>query len=475
MKFYLELIILCVCLSFTACANEKNTQIDAKKQNSPCNCVKSYSELVEKLESNYIGLALIKNIKKYEEYEKLKIEFTSQANLQTESSCTQFLMKFLSFFEDGHLFVLEYPKLKQESLEKQQLFLSRNKKTIKEINEMLLDVSDVLVGKWSDGESVFAIVKNDSLFDGYLIKSNGENTEIGRLKIRLSKTQKGYEGSYYPYDFNTKYVRTNLYMQNNGLRHITGGSVRWIRSKDEKIISTNIAPKISKINDIHTVLTIPSFSVDFKEFKEFLKKNDKTIKNSKHLIIDIRGNTGGNSIYFPLIEYFATQTLTSEPGYVLTSPDNRAYFKQFIGFFGSKIYSPLLERMTKDGEIIDGPSYPDKKFKKNKNKIEKVSILTDSICMSASESFILSAKGASNKVMTFGTPTRGVIDYTSINMVPLEHSGSQNIYFGYPTGTLHKDVLEDGYNKTGILPDIHQLVNTQDLIQFVINYNDNNF
>ncbi len=467
-------IILCICFTLIACSNG-NSKLNAQTQKEPCDCVKSYGELVEKLESNYIGLALIRNNKKYQEYKALKTEFAAEAKLQTASSCTRFLMEFLSFFEDGHLYAIEFPRYKKEILDDQQLFLSKNKKTLKEIDELLLDTSDVLVGKWSDGESVFAVVKNDTVFDGYLIKSNRENTEIGSLKIRLSKTQKGFEGSYYPYDFNTKYVRANLYKENSILKLIMGGSRKWFRAKDEKIAASIREPKVSRINNIHTVITISSFGMNPKDFKKFLADNEKTIKNTKHLIIDIRGNTGGNTIYFPLIQYFATQTLTSRQGYVLASPDNRAYFEKFIGFGFSKVYSPLLKRMAKNGEIVDGPIYRDRKFKKVKNDIDQVSILTDNGSQSAAESFILHAKGASNKVKTFGTPTGGVIDYTSTNSLLLEHSGSQNIVFGYPTGTLHKDILKNGFNKTGIAPDIPQPANTEDLIQFVIDYyNDTN-
>jgi len=470
---YLQYIILYICLSVTACSNGKLSATNAQEQKKPCDCAKSYNELVEKLELNYIGLALIRNTKKYQEYETLKKKFASQSNHQTESSCTQFLLKFLSFFEDGHLYVIEYPRHKKESLKKQQLFLSKSKKTRKEINEMLLDTSDVLVGKWSDGESVFAMVKNDSLLDGYLIGSTRKDVEIGNLKLRLSKTSNGYQGTYFSFDFNTKYVTANPYKKNNKLKLIMGGSRTWIRSKDEKIITSINQPKITKINNVHTVLTIPSFSFNFKDFKKFLNENKKTIKNTKHLIIDIRGNTGGNTIYFPLLKYFATQTLTSRQGYVLASPDNKAYFEKFIGFGRSKVYSPLLKRMAKNGEIVDGPAYTDRKFKKTKNMIDQVSILTDGGCMSASESFILHAKGASKKVMTFGTPTAGVIDYTSTNSIPLKHSGSQNIYFGYPTGTLHKDILKNGFNKKGIFPDVYTPSSTSNLIQFVINHYNN--
>ena len=93
----------------------------------------------------------------------------------------------------------------------------------------------------------------------------------------------------------------------------------------------------------------------------------------------------------------------------------------------------------------------------------------DNGCASAAESFILHAKGASDKVLTFGSPSRGMIDFTSVNSLLLKNSGNQNIYFGYPTGTLHKEVMERGFNKTGILPD-NPVPTSEDQIQYIIDY-----
>lgn len=89
--------------------------------------------------------------------------------------------------------------------------------------------------------------------------------------------------------------------------------------------------------------------------------------------------------------------------------------------------------------------------------------------MSAAESFIIHSKGSSNKFKTFGSPTGGVIDYTSINTLKL-NSGNQNIYFGYPTSTYYKEIPKNGFNKTGIIPDVFIKENVKDKIEFIINY-----
>ncbi|MEM7110542.1 MAG: S41 family peptidase, partial [Bacteroidota bacterium] len=116
-----------------------------------------------------------------------------------------------------------------------------------------------------------------------------------------------------------------------------------------------------------------------------------------------------------------------------------------------------------------GPLYPKKRFKPANTKIRNVAILTDQGCMSAAESFILHSKRASTKVLTFGDRTAGVIDYTSVNTLPL-HSGKQNIYFGYPTSTLHKEIPDKGYNRTGIIPDVPIPAKVKDKISYILDY-----
>ena len=88
---------------------------------------------------------------------------------------------------------------------------------------------------------------------------------------------------------------------------------------------------------------------------------------------------------------------------------------------------------------------------------------------SAAETFILHSKRASDQVITIGQNTAGVVDYNNINMVRIscEESG---IYFGYPMYTYHDRIPEDGYNQTGIPPDIHTDKTGRELIEYTLNY-----
>lgn len=462
----LKYICIAILLS-SACTIDNATSAANNQSTEPCDCTKTFEELVDKLEANYVGLALITDTTRLAKYRSLKNEYTLQSKNITADACTQFLDDFLSFFQDGHLSSFEYPKADSLTRTNTQQFLQSETRQLDAIKALAQDTSDPIIGLWTDGESIFSMVKNQSYFDAYIVKSNNPDAIIGSLKLRITKTANDYRGTYYPYSFNARYVKGNIYKESQFLRM---GTVKWekVLSETSALIDPK-APRIQKIDEENTLLTIPSFSYDYKEFQSFLKENKKQIKETTHLIIDIRGNTGGNAIYFPLIGNFATQTITSTPGYVLTSDDNRAYFERFIGFGSSKVYSPLVERMSENGKVVEGPHYADKEFGKAKNNIERVSILMDNGSASASESFILHAKGASTKVLTFGSPSRGMIDFTSVNSLLLKNSGNQNIYFGYPTGTLHKDVMESGYNQTGILPD-NPIPADENKIQYIIDY-----
>src|SRR5690606_39399839 len=157
-------------------------------------------------------------------------------------------------------------------------------------------------------------------------------------------------------------------------------------------------------------------------------------------------------------------------GWVLASADTKTYFDR-LAINSKELYGPVVERIENAmGQIVEGPIYPERSFKAFESKIEQVAILMDHGSMSASESFILHSKDASDKVTTFGSPTAGTIDYTSINMVPLP-SCERNILFGYPTGTLNKKVPNEGYNATGIVPDVPIPSKIKDKIKYIMAYN----
>ncbi len=448
----------------------------------PSSCSGVYAAMIEKLEANYIGLHHYQDMGKGTDYDQLKKEYEGLTKDIVLSGCTEVLQEFLNFFEDGHLFVTEFPDFSQnqkDSLKDYSRGIMTSDQVEKQLNSQSsieLTDGDKIIGRYSDLDSEISVIKRGEFYDAFIVKTKKEGTLEGELKARFRWTGDGYKINYHTYDSTSRFLTGDLYKENTLLK-ISGG-VSWVKldspnEKELEMINWDEglrAPKIMMMDENTVLFSVPSWNLNYQDFVALVRKNRDTLLNATTLILDIRGNTGGNGIYFPFFYVFADRNMPGGQGHVLASPDNEKYFKRNLQF-SKDIYGPVVEAIQNNmGEIVDGPQYPGRKFKQSKrSKVKNVAILTDGACMSAAESFILHAKGASTKVKTFGSPTRGVIDYTSIFMVRLE-SGDQKIMFGYPTGTLNKDIPSNGYNKTGIVPDVPISEDVEDKVAFIMDY-----
>lgn len=466
-------------VSFFGC---NSTEQNLRNNTEPCKCEVAFQDLTEKLEDNYIALAQLKSAGNDSVYQARKDRYSKTAAEIDDKNCTSLLDDFLSFFEDGHLSVFEYPNYSKAEVDVFREDIKNGKISRDMLDQLKRSDSvstssaqDMILGEWTDGKSDILVVKDEDIYEAYILKSNVEGIEVGELKAILSPTSNGYKMDYYPYNFSKRYIRGGVYKEGLIFR---AGNVFWIRKDPslerelELIDKSNFNfPRIVKLDEKNTLLSLLSFNLDFNNFSDFIKENEDVIINSENLIIDIRGNRGGNGIYFPLIELYATQNMEGSQGLVLASTDNLEYFERQVSWGTRKLYKPVIRRMNKNmGEIVDGPLYPEKKFNIQKDsKIKNVAIFTDGGSASAAESFILHSKRSSTKVQIFGEPTEGMIDYTSVNSVLL-NSGKQYIYFRYPTGTLHQEIPDNGYNKTGIIPDVPISAGVEEKVHFVIQY-----
>lgn len=451
-------------------------------QSTTCNCNNVFEDLIEKVESNYIALAQIRSAGFTNKYDKRKIEFRKQSHKILPNNCTEFLQDFLSYFKDGHIFVYEQPEYSQDDIKN---FKAKIKSNTVELNSIIktLDFEkevveknklDGIIGKWTDGESEMAIIKDEGYYKAYILKTKLETIESGELKAQFKISEKGFDGIYYSYGYSPRYIEGNIFKEKS-LLVLTGGmywaKIGALSNRELSMINYDEVnlPTIQKLDDKNTLFSISSFLADYTKFIKVITGNIEVLKNTTNLIIDVRGNIGGNAIYFSFIDAYATKTLKGGQGLVLASIETQKYFER-LAKNSPELYQPVVEKIKQNlGKIIEGPKYSDRQFPPFESKIENVAILTDEGSMSAAESFILHSKGASDKVKTFGSPTGGVIDYTSINTLLLK-SGNQNIYFGYPTSTYHKDIPKNGYNETGIIPDVLIKTSVKDKVGFIINY-----
>lgn len=465
--FFVIILVICALASTLAPAQTSTT----------CECEQNFDAMITKLEANYIGYHLTKDAIA-SNYAARKQKYKAIVNVTPITECAKILQEFLQFFKDGHLFVSEYPKFPDADLQKYKLEI-----TAKKIDPQTVQTgtSAPIEGYWTDGTSVFAIVRNTSIYAPYefvaVIINAPDKNKIGEIKfaVRLSSSSSNalWEGVYYTNAYAPRYVSVTPY-KDNTLLSIWGG-VLWERLPDKNAtLSKPEQPTVRRLDAQTMLLTVPSFLIDKTDFDKVLLGNVAELISAKYLVIDIRGNTGGNGIYFDLLRAYYEKPAENKRGLAVSTEDNIAYFAKFTNPLGTDPYSPVVAEMkSAKGAVVKGPAFKNLELEPMKTSIKKVVILTDRGNKSAAETFVLYSKAVSTKVLTMGENTGGVVDYNNINMVKLL-CDKHGIQFGYPTYTLHDKIPQKGYNKTGIAPDVRIPAAVKDKIAFVMEYLNNN-
>jgi C-terminal processing protease CtpA/Prc len=233
-------------------------------------------------------------------------------------------------------------------------------------------------------------------------------------------------------------------------------------------------PTLTAIDKGHLLLSIPSFLVEEKELDSILAIHSQELSSTENLIIDIRGNKGGNFIYGHLLDYITkTDTIRSKPAKILSSPYNILYHESMTKYYTNNnrpipaYLTELLQRMRDNpGKIVD--YYPLSNFPVDTVYLfpKNVAILTDKANLSSAEAFLMYAK-QSKKVKQFGTSTRGVIDYMNVSSIPLGCGGRYLMY--YPV-YFDAGLPGSAINNIGIKPDVYSDKKGNDLVDFVIKY-----
>ncbi len=449
-------------------------------QTDRCDCPAIFEEVVDNLEANYIALPQMRGTERETAYRKRVSAFRQKVDNVNCLDCTAFLQDFLSFFDDGHLFVIERPEYPDADLAEFRQDMLNNRKAPADLQKELARQTarpdpHPAIGHWTDGKQEYIFLQEDDHLNAYILTPAADSIPAGTMKAHFRAEGNVLSGTYYNADYVPRHLTGHIYKKGTVL-NLLGGTY-WNRldgppSREKETAHPNDPklPTITKLDDQNTLFVIPSFSADYQGFIQIVLDNMELLRSTTNLIFDIRGNTGGNAIYMAFLDAYATRPKPASQGLVLASEATGTYFRSFAER-SPEVYGPVAERIEANmGEIVDGPLYPERVFEPFESNIEHVAILAGPACMSASESFILHSQSASTKVTVFGQPTGGVIDYTSVNMLRLENSGPQNLLFGYPTSTLHKEIPENGYNQTGIIPDVPIDDSVADPVQFIIDY-----
>lgn len=220
------------------------------------------------------------------------------------------------------------------------------------------------------------------------------------------------------------------------------------------------------------LLRIGSFNVAYKRtIDSLIEAHDGTIRQTRNLLIDLRGNGGGSDVsYHSLLPLLYTGPVITPGAAKLSTPDNIAKYRADAA---NPDYPPAAralaqqdaDRMaaepgrllpgTIDTLILPGISpFP-----------ALVGILTDKGCGSTTEQFLLAAL-QSKKTVLLGETSRGVLDYANMHFLDLPCSGWK---LGYATSRSMR-LPRHPVDNTGISPDIRIDPAEKDWVSFAERY-----
>lgn len=450
-----------------------------------CNCIQLLDSLIKKTETNYAGYIHKVIEKRKNNYIRVKFDLLEKAYGLNLEECYNVLAEYTEFFEDGHLYITEFPRT--TARESDSLFkyiktydLSRDFEQIISKRKNLHE----LEGLWKDGDQKLAILKIDkNKFYGVLLESSNLKWKQGMVKMEIEKNRNSYTITYFRNDFSEIHFR-NIHIYKEVLLPFGPYLFSKVSPVTPELKYINLSnpqlPIIRILDKQNILLTIPSALIERKYLDSLLNFHEKEIKKATNLIIDLRGNRGGNFIWGKLYEIANTQVWPPKKNknednfLMLASGDNETYFFNFINFFtdtgGINYYTRLTEKIKENrGKIIGFSFYdplPDTVRRNVHEYPQKIAIITDHAVASAAEAFILYMKENSSKVILYGENTNGMIDYMNVNTILFGCKENKRYYFGYPT-FFSKEIKENPINPTGIKPDIKIPSKIKDWVDWV--------
>lgn len=400
---------------------------------APTDCASAFEAVASGVEDDYAGyvVKLADNEARANHRRFRELLRARAASAGDHASCRDVLETYVGFFADHHLFVasrgqetspLPAPARRWTPAAVEKYFKTR------------AGHLDRVEGHWYDAEGRIAVLRDDGLPAGqYLalrLAEDGGTTPLARIerahgdyRITYRHAQWGWQAS------DAALVRDG--------RLLAFGVLAWGRPGDESLDAADPqAPTFRTLAPGRHLLSLPSFMPQYRPvLNQIISEHGAQMAAADALVVDVRGNAGGDAIYFPLAPYFLANAIRiSDDTSLRASPRTVAWFEQLRaqqGEHGAWLDGPLQAmRQAEPGAIIpyregsvDGlAEYPEKPG--------QVLVLQDRGVGSAAEAFIYHAR-QSAKVVTIGEPTRGNIDYMQVSMREVG-DGRFGYWFGWP-------------------------------------------
>lgn len=440
-------------------------------------CEKELQKLIVTVESNYPGFS--EKTKNKVAYDYFKDNLKKRSSTCKADGCLALLKEYLSFFRDGHLFIVDNSSyLQRVRMDKKETFKPGNYWFRK-----ITHSKDSLEGIWKNEDFRVGIFKTErNTYKALIISARDPRWKPNDVLFSLNPN---YQGNYHSSD--TSYFKDTYSLKNPNTLFFQKTRHYFLKDNENALDSIDVTNQlnrllglyIEKLNPKTTLIKLEKFDYPFVgKIEKLMKDNRQLLESSENLIIDLRDNGGGTTDAFaPLMPYIMTgKTRSMNVEHLITDflisgienyskglPDDDVhksqkselkeklnYYKENLGKF---VLNPTQGR-------VEVNSYD--QALKNPNKIV---FLVNNKVGSSAEALLLLAK-QSQKVKVIGTPTQGVLDYANAYISKYSYNGFPLIIPTYRSLRLPDYPIDN----IGIQPDIYLDNTVQNWIEFAIEY-----
>ncbi|HEX7047871.1 MAG TPA: S41 family peptidase [Gammaproteobacteria bacterium] len=426
-------------------------------------CPQVLNDTIAATEANYAGTrAKLPDGPATNYYRNFKALLAEDAPGLDPLACKRLLDRYIGFFADHHLFVANNhhrmpvlpAMIKDWDRPSVTKYLSDNATHL-----------DPLEGFWYDVNGALAVVREPGNANRLLGFRPATETEAAKLLATFERGHGGIEVMYEHAEWGWQNAEAGLHRDDTLLIF---GLTGWGRASDSLSTVDPLAPVFRDLGDGIYYLSMPSFLEPYRApLNAIIATHGSELAQAKGVVFDVRGNAGGNAIYFPLADYFLAEDIQiGSATDILVSESTTGFLERFrerMGQHGGWLDEPLARIHAADnGELIP---FREASYDGNESysaKPEKVVVLQDRGTGSAAEAFLFHA-GQSSKVVTAGQPSRGNIDYMQVTMLKLGE-GDFSYWFGYPLYA-KRSLPEESIDDEGYAPDI-RLAQDQDWVSW---------
>ena len=301
------------------------------------------------------------------------------------------------------------------------------------------------------------IEDNYSGFPDKVVDSNRADYESMRALLRAQVEQgerPGWDaiGEYTAW-FNDEHLSVHIYFKDENGNWI-GTTEKYNHKKKiihyESQMEYGPKPMACKVTDKTFLIRYPSCggNPDMKWIKKSVKQFKKS--HCKNLIIDIRGNGGGDDRnWYPYLKLLCDHNAWESTSEYRNTPQNISYVLQT----GWPIAGTLQKESVKnpDAQFLRGGLFQRVYVRRPDKRVQKAAVIVDNNVASSGEGMVLSLRAYSDRVTVYGRDnTRGCLDYANVATIEMKHCGRtfqmpMSRKFGLPDGAI---------DATGIAPDV---------------------